>query len=278
MTKVFLYSIKVGGILFLFLFQPEYLAGTENNPAGARSLALSHASVSFSDAWATFHNQAGLAGAAHFSAAVFFESRFGIDELSLAAGSLILPARQGAFGLSMYQFGKGSFSNNKYGLAYAYRLSEKWSAGLQLDYFTQRLPENGQTKGFATFEGGLLFIPDGKLHLGAHVFNPVSGGFEIPSGKVEMPMIIRAGGHYAFDDTVLIAFEAEKTSRHPLVIKSGVEFIPAENFAVRIGVSGKPLKYTAGFGYSTAPVSVDLGFAYHGNLGITPSISVQFGL
>lgn len=265
-------------ILAGFLLQAYQSYALENHPAGARSLGLSHASVSFSEVWGTFHNQAGIAGLEGFSAGFFYESRFGVDLLSLSAGSVVLPVGEGAFGLSFFQFGSGVFKENKYALAYARQLSEKWSAGIQLDYLTQTFPENARAKGFATFEGGIIFQPSGKLHLGAHIFNPVKGGIEAPAGKVEMPLVFRAGGHYRFDEMVLVAFEAEKDNQNPVLLKSGIEFLPVENLALRLGVSGKPFKYTAGLGYRTGNVSADLGFSYHGNLGITPSVSVQIHL
>lgn len=250
----------------------------ENHPIGARSLGLSHASVSFTDVWGTFHNQAGIAGLEGFSAGFFYESRFGVDLLALSAGSVVLPVGEGAFGLSFFQFGSGVFKENKYALAYARQLSEKWSAGIQLDYLTQTFPENARAKGFPTVEGGVLFQPSEKLHLGAHIFNPVKGGIDAPAGKVEMPVIFRTGGHYRFSEMVLVAFEGEKSNQNPALLKTGIEFLPVENLALRFGVSGKPFKYTAGVGYKTGNLSADLGFSYHGNLGITPSVSVQIHL
>ncbi|WP_147372267.1 PorV/PorQ family protein [Mariniphaga sediminis] len=259
-------------ILWIISF---HSAAVGNHPVGGRSLGLSHASVSFTDPWAVFNNQAGMVGLPGFSAGFFYESRFGIDLLSLTAGTIILPHREGAFGISFSQFGSGTFKENKYGFAYARRFSEKWSAGIQLDYFSQTFPENSRAKGFATFEGGLLFHPSEKLSLGAHIFNPVSGGIETPEGKQKMLVTFRAGGHYWFDQSVMVAFEAQKEEQYPALYKSGIEFYPVEKLALRFGVSGKPFKYTAGVGYQTGNISADLGFSYHGNLGVTPSVSVQ---
>ncbi len=278
MTKGILDTIKSWGFFVIFLFQATVCPGSNLQPAGARSLAMSHAYVSFSDIWSAFHNQAGLAGVQQPAGCVYFESRFGIDELSLVAGSVILPAGNGAFAISTSQFGKGTFRESKYALAYAHQLAEKWHAGLQIDYCSQTLPENDHARGFATFEGGVIFIPSERLHLGVHVFNAVSGGFETPSGRQQIPPVIRAGGNYSFDKTVLLAFEVEKHNHEPMVVKSGIEFLPVGNFALRLGVSGKPVNYTAGFGYNTGRFSTDIGFAYHGNLGLTPAISVQFSL
>ena len=266
---------------FLFIclgvgFFPNNVYSNENYPVGARSLALSHASVSFADVWSAFHNQAGIAGLNSFSTGFFYESRFGVDELSLTAGSVVLPVRPGNFALSFFQFGKGTFKENKFALAFARSFSEKWSAGIQLDYFLQTFPENERSYGFATFEGGVLFYPSESVTLGAHVFNPVSGGIETPAGKNEMPTVFRVGGNYRFDEMLMIAIETEKDNQNPLLIKTGIEFFPVENFALRMGVSGKPFKYTAGIGYHIGNFSADAGFGYHGNLGFTPSVSLQF--
>jgi len=248
----------------------------ENYPAGARSRALSNAFISVSDIWSTFHNQAGIAELENISAGVFYESRFMVDELSLASGTFILPTKSGNFGLSFFQFGKGSFKEHKIGLAYAKLISEKISAGLQLDYLSQLFPENKRAKGFATFEAGMIYTPNHKLFLGAHIFNPVSGGIETPEGKQKMPVEFRIGGHYQFSEMVMLVFEAQQATKNPLVIKTGIEFSPVQNLSFRFGVLGKPFSYTAGIGYKFGKISTDIAFGYHGNLGLTPSISIQF--
>lgn len=250
----------------------------ENHTAGARALGLSNAFVSFSDTWSTFHNQAGLASFTAISAGVFYESQFQIDELSLVAGSLILPANAGNFGISFFQFGKDTFKENKFGLAFAKQLSNKLSVGIQLDYLFQTFPENKRAKGFATFEGGIIYHPTEKLFLGGHIFNPILGGIDSPFGKIKMPAMFRVGGHYRFDDSVLMTIEAGKSTENPLLLKTGIEYLPFENLALRVGVSGNPVHLTTGMGYNIGKLSADIGFSYHGNLGITPSVSVQFRL
>jgi len=264
--------------IILFIFGLSNLFAIENHPVGARSLALSHAFVSISDVWSTFHNQAGLTGIDGFSAGVFYESKFMVDELSLAAGSIILPVNAGTFGFSFYQFGKGEFKENKIGLTFAKQLSEKFSAAIQLDYFSQRLPENSKAFGFATFEAGIIYSPNKKLFLGAHVFNPISNGMETAEGKQKSPTVFRVGGHYQFDDMILVTVETQKDLENPFIIKTGIEFSPVQNLALRFGVSGKPVNYTAGIGYSFGKVTTDIGFSYHGNLGVTPSVSIQIKL
>ncbi len=262
------------GILTLLFF--VNLEAVENYPSGARSRALSNAFVSVSDTWSTFHNQAGIANLSAFSAGFYYESRFMIDELSLASASIVIPIKAGRFGLSFYQFGSGTFKQHKAGLAFAKKLSGKINAGVQLDYFSQRFPENDNAAGFISFEAGLIYSASNELEFGAHFFNPIKAGFETLEGKQEMPMSFRFGCHYKFPEMINLIFEADKTGDHPFMFKSGLEFSPAEYLILRLGISGKPVNYTAGIGIKTGKITTDIAFAYHGNLGVTPSVSIQF--
>ncbi|HSH19262.1 MAG TPA: hypothetical protein VLA03_02340 [Draconibacterium sp.] len=271
MNKPFLAGI----LFFLFILN---LKAAENYPAGARSRALSNAFVSVSDTWNTFHNQAGLAELESFSAGFFYESRFMVDELSFAATSVVIPVKAGNFGLSFSQFGKGTYKEHKAGLAFSKRLTKNFNAAVQLDYLSQQYPENENAAGFITFEFGVVYAATEDLFFGAHIFNPIQGGIRTPEGLQKMPAIFRIGGHYQFPKMVLLILETEKDTQHPFVIKSGIEFSPVKNLALRFGVSGKPVNYTAGIGYQIGKITTDIGFGYHGNLGLTPSVSIQINL
>jgi hypothetical protein len=190
------------GIIFLTGF--IRLAAAENYPAGARALSLSNAFVSVTDTWSTFHNQAGLAGLESFSAGVFYESRFMVDELSHVAGSLVIPLKSGTFGFSFSQFGKGTYKEHKVGLAFAKSLTKKISAAIQLDYLSKLYPENERANGFATFEAGVVYAATDELILGAHIFNPIQSGIKTPEGVQKMPTVFRIGGHYQFPKMVLL--------------------------------------------------------------------------
>ena len=262
----------------LFIFMAARLTAIEKYPSGARALALSNAVVSIPDTWGTFHNQATLATLNTFSAGVFYESRFMVDELSHTAGTLVIPAKPGTFGISFSQFGKGTYKEHQLGFAFARMLGEKLAASVQFDYFSARFPENESARGFATLETGVLFRASEQISVGAHLFNPVHAGIKTGIEVQKMPAVVRFGGHYNFSEMVLIACEAEQPFNGPMVVKSGIEFSPAKNLALRFGVSGKPVNYTAGIGYRTGKITTDIGFGYHGNLGVTPSISIQIVL
>lgn len=254
------------------------LASSQNYPGGARSIALSNAFISIPDTWSTFHNQATLAQLKSFSGGVYYESKYGIDEFSLAASSVVLPLKNGACGISFYQFGEGSFKQNKFGFAYARQLSARISAAIQFDYFTQRMPENAESFSFLTFEIGATYQLTKELTVGAHTFNPVKNGYNYPKEKITLPIISRLGAHYTFNEHILVSFETQKESGGKAAVRSGLEFMPVQHLALRFGISGRPVQYTAGFGYAFKNISTDFAFSYHGNLGFTPSVSIQYHL
>ncbi len=263
--------LKMCCIAFILTIQPLTSKCTDNHKAGARAAALSNAAISLSDIWASFHNQAALALIDNLSAGFFHDSKFNINKLSTTACSVIVPVNRGVFGISVLQFGKSSCSENKFGIAFAKGISEKWNAGIQIDYFSLLYPENPQYKGVATFEGGVLFSPNSNISFGAHIFNPVAEG-------ITMPVIVRAGCHYLFSNNLMFIVETEKENRFPAVIKTALEFFPVEQLALRFGASGKPIKYSSGIGYILNKYSADISFGYHANLGITPSLSIQITL
>ena len=265
-------------LILCIFFGFTKLSAIENHFSGARPLALSNAFVSISDTWSTFHNQAGMAGLQTISAGFFYESKFMIEELSLAAGSFALPVNTGTFGISFSQFGKATYKENKVGLAFSKQISAQFYAGIQIDYFSHTFPENDGAKGFSTFEAGIIYNPKKSLFLGAHIFNPISAGIETPAGKQKMPVTFRLGGHYNFSENLLIIFESQKNDKAPFIVKTGIEFSPAQNLFLRFGVSGKPINYTSGIGYRIGKLVTDIAFSYHGILGITPSVSVQIEL
>lgn len=263
-------------ILILFFAGIISAKAFDNQYAGARPLALAGAYVAFEDIWSSYYNQAGLADIQNISTAFFYESRFQLKELSLMAGAVVFPTKTGIFGINYSQFGTGTFKESKLGVAFSKKLSEKFSAGIQFDYCISLMPENQRSKGLVTFEGGVIYKVSKQLNLGFHVFNPIEQELETLNSKIKMPAIYRLGGNYRFSELVITCFEIGKASEEDIIFKAGTEFLPAKNLAIRFGVSGKPFAYSVGFGYSFGKIQTDIAFDYHGVLGVSPTVSIQY--
>src|SRR5580765_6641263 len=100
-------------------FLPRVHAGGDPLSVGARSGAMGNSSVTLSDAFSVFNNQAGMAFLKGFSAGLFSKREFSVSELTYSAGGVTLPTKSGVFGLNASYYGFESYNEKKAGLAYA---------------------------------------------------------------------------------------------------------------------------------------------------------------
>jgi hypothetical protein len=245
-----------------------------NRPVGAASSGMGNASVVKSDIWSGFHNQAGLANLKGPSAGLFFSNQFHLSELSTKAFAIASPVGKNAgIGVNFTQFGFELYNENKFGLAYAMKLTPKLSTGIQLDWFSTRFGNGYGQARTAVGEIGILSQPVENLYIGAHVFNPwLAKVSKYDTEKV--PTVFRIGLGYNFSDKALFSVETEKDIDKPAVFKCGVEYTPLKNAFIRLGVSSTPILLSFGAGYNFKNIQVDFAYVNHQVLGYT----TQFGL
>lgn len=242
---------------------------------GGKAAGLSNAAVTISDLWAVHHNQAALAHLEKAEGGVYYENRFLVSALGLRGGAFALPTANGVFGLSVSAFGFDQYRENKYGLAYAMKLSSNLSVGIQMDYFRTVFSEPYGRKGFFAGEIGFLMRVTESLKVGAHLFNP--GRTRIDDFADErLPSILRFGAQYSFSEQVTFYGETEKDIDRPPVFRGGLEYHPNEPLYLRIGAGSQPFSWTFGFGYQLKGFSIDLASSFHPVLGYSPQASLHY--
>jgi hypothetical protein len=266
--------------LFLFLpllilFSFTCYATGENWPIGGRGAGMSNASVTLTDFWSINHNQAGMIGVKTISSGIYYENRFGLKNLSIKAGAVVLPTRSGVFGLSMTYFGYALYNESKIGLAYAKSFGTKFSAGVQLDYLGTHIAENYGNASAVAAEIGLLYQVNKNISIGTHVYNPTRA--KVASYNNERaPTILKLGLSYQFSEKVILAIESEKDIQHNPVFKAGVEYRPIKALYFRTGISTNPVLNSFGFGIEYHNFNLDFAASYHQALGFTPQCSLVF--
>jgi hypothetical protein len=236
---------------------------------------MSNACVTFSDFWAIHNNQAGLAGIKTIYSGVYYESRFGLKDLSLKAGAVVLPTKAGVFGLSMTYFGYAFYNESKMGLAYSRSFGTKFSAGVQLDYLRTYIAENYGKNYAVAAEIGLLYQINKSIAIGTHIYNPTMA--KVASYNNERaPTILNLGLSFKFSDKVILAVESEKDIQYDPVFKAGVEYRPVKTFYFRTGISTNPVLNSFGFGIEYHNFNLDFAASYHRALGFTPQVSLIF--
>ena len=257
-----------------------------HDASGGRAGAMGNATVAFSDFWSVYNNQAGLSRIESITAGINYQNRFLVKELGHNAAGFVLPTKTGVFGASMQYFGYSLFNETKIGLAYARSFGEKFSTGIQLDYFSRHIAEGYGNASAFTFELGIQTLVSEGVILGVHIFNPVQSGYSgIDSDQI--PTVFTLGILYEITDEVLIMVESEKDLDYKPLLRSGLEYRLVEQVCFRLGFSTLPSRegesgfsaanlFTFGFGYEWNNLVTDLSASIHQTLGWSPGISLYY--
>ncbi len=244
--------------------------------SGSRSQALSDATVGLSDCWSVYGNQAGLAGIDRPIVGGSFQNRFLVAELSTRAGLLVLPVQASVFAFSISQFGQTPFRQEKFGLAYARKISPKINFGLQFNCYRLFLFEENRSVSSYGSELGVQYLLTENLVVGFHVMNPYLSSIKLNSGRFRYPSRINLGTLYRFSDLFSLSTELENDFDDHFILKTGIEYNILEKLFVRAGVSGKPYQLSAGIGFHVKKFTLDLASTYNQYLGNSPSVSFQY--
>lgn len=260
--------------IFLSFFRIQY--AFDNFPTGARSAALSHASVANTDIWSLSNNQAGLAFFNHFAFGIHHENRFLVSQFAFQSAMLTVPTKTGVFGFNYAYFGYPKYNEKKIGLAFSKLFFEKISVGVQLDYLHTFISENYGTTGKIAAEAGIIGKPIEKLTIGFHVFNFTNARYNDFYLSSDIPFILRMGAAYSILEKLQLNLEIEKESYHKEMIKAGFEYQLYDDLFLRAGFSNNPSRYSFGLGYIYRKIYADIAFISHTELGFTPHFSIAY--
>lgn len=268
-------KLKLHYLLLVLLPFATSNASNDNKGIGARSAALSGAAVNLQDVWSTQNNQAGLAFLDSIEAGVYAERQFLLPELGYNAFAAALPIKGGTFGLNYTRFGYSKYNENKVGIAFAKKLGEHISAGVQLDYLSKFIGDGYGKSGTIAAEFGIQAKLVKGLSAAAHVFNPTRAK-SADYNKEKIPTIIKVGLKYKFSESVFWAVEAEKDINFKPQVKTGIEYRIVPQFYLRGGISTQPTMTSFGFGLNLKKFNLDVAASYHEQLGFTPHLSFNY--
>lgn len=265
MKKFLLSCLFCGWILFS-------AAQTVRTPVAAVYTKLNTYSSSRSDAFSFKENQAALASLKSFSAGIYGERKFMLNDLALYQLALALPTTSGNFGIVAVYSGNSLFKESEIGLAYGRSLG-KIDAGVQFNYYSARLSEYGNASA-VNFEAGLLMHISEKFQSGIHIYNPVRRGF----GKEEekLPMVYSAGFGYDVSQSLFIGCEIEKEEHQPVNVQAGFEYAFDKKLFLRMGMASSPSLFYFGLGFLWNSIRIDASVSLHQQLGITPGILLVY--
>ena len=264
-------------LIILSLFALPFFVTAQNGismTTGARGAAMANTSVTFQDVFALTKNQAGIAFLQQPTVGILAEQRFLNNDIRHVGLIAALPSTVGSFGFLLQHFGFDTYNEQKIGIAYSRKLSDKFALGAQFDYLNTRIAEYG-SRGILTFEVGIQAEIIDDLWLGATVFNPVRTQVQDSIG-VFNTTTFNFGAAYLFSKKITIAAEVEKDFQAPATVSIGLDYHLVEPISLRLGISSLTASSSFGVGIHLQKVQLDFAATYHQILGFTPTFSMQY--
>jgi hypothetical protein len=272
-----------------FLAVPTLLRAQGNGPAGhgGRAQALGNASVPLaSEVWAVANNPAGLGPITKPAVGLYFENRYLIPSLNVAAVALALPlgevaseapgqpaqASRGVVGFEAQRFGGILYNETRVGVAYGYRLGVI-NIGGRLDALQVSLQDLGSRRVLSASLGGQAELLPHRLTLGVHLYNLTQAKL-VDYQDERVPTVLRAGLAYRPGKQVLLLAEAEKDVEREAGVKAGIEYQPTTAVAVRLGYASLSQQATGGVGVRAGDFQLDYAAGWHSALGLSQYFSL----
>lgn len=245
-------------------------------PTGAQPAGMGNAFVSQFDLFSVFHNPAGLSKQPYTETAFFYENRFGVKELSTHGIIAALPFRQTCFALHYYNTGPAHWKEYGAGLTYAMPMSPGLSAGIQLFWYGNRLPEDASSAAYVSFAAGAIFQLSEKTRVGAQVKNAASAGIpSTPTGE-KLPFVLSVGAHTLFAELFKLSYQLEFSQKQQTQLLAGAEWEIAPRFFIRAGINAPLVRFHAGAAYHWRSFTFDVAFYNHHYLGTSSMVAVSY--
>ncbi|MCB0704557.1 MAG: hypothetical protein KDC34_04580 [Saprospiraceae bacterium] len=238
-----------------------------------RNLGMGSVSAPLDGLAASALQPAALTGVDRWAIALSGTQYFWLPEVRTGNLQYVLPTRAGNFGLQVQYYGFEAYNETSLGLAYARKLTEKFSLGGRFIYLNTRVPETG-SGGLVTFDLGMIYKLNADWQLGMSLYNPALQ--EKLPGEY-LPTTLRLGAAHRLGKQATLAAELEKTLAYQLRGRVGLEYLPVEQVRIVAGVQSNPATFSLGLGWqSTSGLSIDLVQEYHLILGVSPGISISY--
>lgn len=239
---------------------------------GARVGAMANNGVTLIDAFSYHHNPGALGFVENGTAGLSYESRYTLKELQSQSVAVAVPLKVGVISAGGQFYGYDTYRTTRAGLGYSMKLSEKISAGVQINYLGMRLDQFYGVKHGVSAEVGALAKLNDKVNIGFSVVN--IGRAKLSEFKDDRyGTLLRLGVSYQLIDELLIVAEIEQEITFDTRLRAGIEYHPIDLLYIRAGVQGAPMDFAFGFGLKYERFKLDLSTQYNQVLGWTPAAS-----
>ena len=261
----------------LLFFSLQFVGeNSAQNVSGARMAALSGSAITQSDAFSGFNNLSASAQFKGSSYAFYGQIPFGISEIKDAGLSILQHLGTGVMGVVFQSYGNSEFNRQRMNFGYALPLSNIFNLSGSLGYSSTRI-SNGYGKAHTLWTNiGATYDVRKDWKWAAVIDLPASA----LKNSEELPATLRLGTTYSFGEQVALSAQViSTTNAHASLSYSfGLEYVPVEVLSLRFGMNTYWQTWSMGVGTKLRNCSFDAAAVVHPQLGVTPQISLTYGM
>lgn len=241
------------------------------------SSSVARTSVANTGEWSAFSNPAMLGYIRQTEAAMGYDSRFLLRELSTKSGQLGFASNLINTGVTFSYSGYSLYHEMMIGLGFSRSFSDKFSIGMQVDYFTAFFQGSGTYRGVLLPQLGLSVKLSESFNLGFHSFNTFQSNINAQYVIKRLPSVFSLGTEYFFTPELTWRTQIDKEVSSSYRFATGVEYRMLEMLTIKTGVYGTDyLVPCLGFGFIPGRLRMDLNCELHPLLGLSTMAGVRY--
>jgi len=264
-------------IIFFFLSSEIVFAVAQVAPIVPTTTAVANASVADSRHWSAFSNPASIGYVSAINFGFQYENRFFLSELSTKSIDFVLPSRLMSTGISASYFGYSLYNEIMLGIGFSRNFSDKFSLGVQLDYYAAYFAASDKYYGAFFPQIGLNASLTPDFHLGFSTFNPFQSMIKAVDTSKRIPSVFSLGVEYYLSPELNFKAQVDKEISSNFRTALGAEYSLLNFLTVKAGAYHNDY-LVPWFGFSTdfASFSFNLNTELHPLLGLVSMASVRY--
>ena len=201
------------------------------------SVSVANASVADQSEWNAFQNTSALANVQNLEVAAQYENRFMVKELSTKSVQIAKNLKSINVGAAFSYFGYSLYNDMIAGFGLARNFSDKFSMGLQFNYYASYFSCNEMNyyRGafFPQFGVSSKIFP--KLTVGFNAYNPFQSNIKTENTVKRIPTIYSIGTNYAFTENLNWLTQVDKEVSSNFRFATGFEYAMIDQLTVKLG-------------------------------------------
>lgn len=205
---------------------------------------------------------------------IWAEQKWAMPGVNQFTGIVAFSSHSGGWALQADYLGFFGFNQSRIGLSYGRSLGEKMDVGTTFHVSGLKIPGYVHTAAIS-FDAGISFHFSKKLHGGMCVQSPVQVNIR-KHAESSPDVLFRTGLVYDVSEQFFLSAEVIKHAEITSAIQIAASYRPVRELLIRTGLNIQDALFFVGAGIEHRSMIVQLMITRHPQLGIAPSLVLQF--